>query len=561
MVDELDLISENENWVNSTLEEMSLQEKVGQLFCVYISDQLLPQEQMHEYHERLYEEIINYAPGGYYINRYYIPSTCYLINLMQEASKVPLFIGADMEYGAGSGLGGRIAYGLTQFPPPMGIGATGSNNYAYQMGLYTGCQAEMIGVNLIFAPVLDINNNPDNPIINIRSFGETAKEVSRLGLAYFEGLDNCAILSCAKHFPGHGNTKVDTHLKLATIKSTKKNLEANELLPFKQAIKKGIQAMMPGHLVVPALDKEKNPASMSYPILTKLLRKEMGFDGLIITDALLMGAITSLYSPGEAAVKAFKAGADVLLMPPDFPKAYEGVLQAVESGEITEERLDESVKRILSTKESYGINEPEMFHERDMIKLQNFTLPDNMSSNISRDTVTLLRNNEELLPMLMDEPLALLLMTDATNSHSIPDDSLYQAISTRNSYTFYELLTTTHPKEKFNATKKIIEDSKIIILALNLQVIPEKGTVDLPPIFEEFIHSSLPEKEDIIVLSCGSPYLIKRFSDYGAFLCSFGYYDYLNEAVAAILFGESIPHGRSPVTIPGYAKAGDGLSF
>lgn len=324
-----------EAWVERALAAMSLREKVGQLFCPIMMPEFLTAEQQIEvYAMRVREEALEFKPGGYYLNRYYRESTPLLINLLQEAAANPLLIGADMEAGAGGGLGGIIAPGLTQFPPAMAIGATGYDPYAYQVGLHTALQARDLGVNFIFAPVLDVNNNPKNPIINVRSFGEDPDCVSRMGAAMINGLREGGAACCAKHFPGHGDVSVDTHLQLARVEVELDRLERVELYPYRRLIENpGIDAIMTAHISAPALEPDANlPATLSRRVLTDLLREEMEFDGLIVTDALLMGGITSIMDPAEAAVRALEAGADWLLLPPDFPAAFNAVLHAIESG-------------------------------------------------------------------------------------------------------------------------------------------------------------------------------------------------------------------------------------
>ncbi len=277
---------------------------------------------------------------------------------MQNRAIIPLLIGADVEEGVG-----QRFEGATCFPPPMALGEIYRNNpesaldYARQMGAVTASEALAIGINWLYAPIVDVNNNPDNPVINIRAFGDNPEAVSQIAAAFIQGAQSRPILTTAKHFPGHGDTATDSHLYLPTIPHDLKRLEALELLPFERAIASGVDSIMTAHLLVPAWDKER-PATLSHPILTGQLRQKMGFEGLIVTDALIMGGVSNYASHEEVAIMAIEAGADVLLMPPDPEAAIEAIYQAVMTGRLTEERIDSSIARIWQAKQKILSSSP-----------------------------------------------------------------------------------------------------------------------------------------------------------------------------------------------------------
>src|ERR1022692_4364439 len=276
------------------------------------------------------------------------------LNRMQRLSRVPLLVAGDFERGASM----RVD-GTTVFPQAMAFGAAGDPALARFEGQVTAREARAVGVHWLFFPVADVNNNPDNPIINIRSYGEDPKQVSALLAAFIEGTradPRYRVLTTAKHFPGHGDTAVDTHMNLAVINATREHLENVELAPFRAAIQAGVDAIMPAHIAVPARPPPNVPATLSPAILTGLLRGEMGFKGIIVTDALEMGGIAQGYSSGDAAVLALEAGADALVMPPDPEAAVKAVLAAVQSGRLTRARIDESVARLLAAKERVGLD-------------------------------------------------------------------------------------------------------------------------------------------------------------------------------------------------------------
>ena len=296
--------------------------------------------------------ILNNASNGRIIVKAEPYQVAAFLNRLQRMTRVPLMVAGDFERGASM----RVA-GTTEFPHAMAFGATGDPALTRYEGEVTAREARAIGVQWIHYPVADVNNNPDNPIINIRSFGENPQAVAAHVKAFIEGAHSDKknpVLTSAKHFPGHGDTAVDTHLNLATIPADRERLERLELVPFKAAIEAGVDAIMTAHIAVPALAPPDLPATLSPAILTDLLRKQLGFKGLVITDALEMAGIAKGFTTGEASVRAIEAGADTLLMPPDADAAVKAVVAAVESGRLSRRRIEESVVKILSAKERVG---------------------------------------------------------------------------------------------------------------------------------------------------------------------------------------------------------------
>src|SRR5438105_10945294 len=346
-------------WVESTLRKMTLSEKIGQLlFTTYYggftstdspaNEQLLRGAQ--ELHVGGFIVVTPGSPLGIVKSQAY--PTAVLANQLQAKSKLPLLVGADFERGTAM----RYDEG-TSFPTAMAVAAGGYPKDAYTMGKITALEARATGVHLVYAPDSDVNNNPGNPIINTRSFGENPQRVAEFVSAFVKGVEDNGGLATAKHFPGHGDTAADSHIDLPVIHANRDRLEHLELVPFRAAISSGVSSVMTGHLSVPAIEPDPStPATLSHNILTGLLRKELGYHGLIVTDAMEMGGITVRYAPGKAAVRAVAAGADCVLMPP-VPDAAFGALQAaVKSGRISKERLDESVRRILEAKARLGLN-------------------------------------------------------------------------------------------------------------------------------------------------------------------------------------------------------------
>jgi len=353
-----ELSPEAQRWVAKTLQGMTVDEKVGQLIFTAYHGAFLSKESdaYREYVQQVDQEHV----GGFIVETQSSPlgvvrseayATAVLANQLQSHAKIPLLMGADFERGTAM----RLEEG-TSFPPAMGVAAAGSPQDAYEMGRIAALEARAAGVHWVFAPVADVNSNPDNPIINTRSFGEDPQRVAEFVAAFVRGVEENGALATAKHFPGHGDTATDSHIDLPIVRADRKRLESEELVPFRAAIAAGVSSIMTGHLSVPAYEPDPNvPATLSPNILTGLLRKQLGFKGLVVTDAMSMGGITVRYPPGEAAVRAFLAGSDAVLMPPVPNAAFEALRDAVRTGRISKARLDESVTRLLSAKARLGL--------------------------------------------------------------------------------------------------------------------------------------------------------------------------------------------------------------
>ncbi|HUC94069.1 MAG TPA: glycoside hydrolase family 3 N-terminal domain-containing protein [Paenibacillus sp.] len=344
--------------------EMSLEQKAGQLFTFYYKNTA--------YTEDAEKLIVELGAGGMFLDMQClnVPEQVHrLTSAMQDAalsrgSGIPLFVAADFVAGAGCKL---ASGGAVHFPKNRAIGEAGDERLAYESGRITAEESLIMGVNFNYSPVVDVNNNPDNPVIGTHSFGDTADVVSRMGTAVIRGYQEHGMIATAKHFPGHGDTNVDSHLALPVLPFDRERLETFELAPFRRAIEAGVDAIMVGHIAVPALDPSMLPATLSRPMVTGLLREQMGYEGLIVTDGMSMQGVASLYTQSCACVMALQAGADILLVDPrDTAEAREmvaAVLRAVRNGELTEARLDESLRRIRRAKERYGLT-PQAFQPR-----------------------------------------------------------------------------------------------------------------------------------------------------------------------------------------------------
>lgn len=558
------LTSEQNKWVESSLRHMTVEEKVGQLlFTTYhgsftATDSATYAQMMHDIndlHVGGFITITHGSPLGIVKDQAY--PTAVLANQLQSKSKLPLLIGADYERGTAM----RQDEG-TSFPTAMAVAAAGDPKDAYTMGKITALEARAVGVQWIYAPVCDVNNNPSNPIINTRSFGENPASVAKYISEFIHGVEENGALATAKHFPGHGDTATDSHIDLPTIKADRERLEHLELVPFRAAIAAGVGSIMTGHLNVPAFEPDPNtPATLSSNILTDLLRKQLGFRGLVITDALDMGGITVRYAPGEAAIRAFLAGSDALLMPPVPDAAYQAVLAAVKSGRIPQDRLDASLRRILQAKARLGLNKNRLVDISALNEKFGRTDWQATAQEISDRGITLLRDKQHLLPLDGTKPMRGLLVNLYADPEAYPGEDLEPQLRDR-----FDSLVTLRADTKFvhaDTLKLPPSDSyDMVVLALFVRVSDRKGDIDVPadqlPLIDQIYKSGKP----VITLGFGSPYLIERFPQADTWLSAFGISDVAQISMARALFGEIPVQGHLPVTIPGVdLKAGYGIDL
>jgi len=549
-------------WVVASLRRMTVDEKIGQLLFTTFHGTFTSTESAE--YQKLLHDVTDLHVGGFIVVTRMTPlgieksqtyPTAVLANQLQAKSKLPLLIGADFERGSAM----RLDEG-TSFPTQMAIAAGGDPHDAYTMGKITAMEARQAGVQWIYAPVADVNNNPGNPIINTRSFGEDPAFVSEYATQYIRGVEENGGLSTAKHFPGHGDTAADSHIDLPVIRADRQRLDSLELVPFRAAIGAGVGSIMTGHLNVPALEPDPStPATLSSHILTDLLRTDLHFQGLVVTDAMDMGGITVRFAPGEAAVRAVLAGADCLLMPPVPDAAFEALQQAVKSGRISRERLDASVRRILEAKARVGLNRNRLV---DLGAINSkFAEPSwqVQAQQISDRGITLLRDTPHRLPLDGTKPCRALLLAFYADPEPTPGEDLERELRRR-----FDSVTTLRADTRFRSAANLKlpppDSYDVAILALFVRVSDRKGNVDVPEDQAALADQLYKSGKPIITVALGSPYLIERFPQAETWLSAFGISDVAQISMARALFGEIPIHGHLPVTIPGIPlKAGFGL--
>jgi beta-N-acetylhexosaminidase len=535
----------------SMLKSMSLRERVAQL-VIGVAYGDVPSRKSAEY-EKFRHWVHDLHIGGLIVNnrvqnglvRNAEPHAFALfLNQMQKLAKTPLIVGADFERGAAM----RVSAGA-KFPQNMAYGAAQDIEASRYEGLQTAREARALGVQWIFAPVADVNVNPANPVINIRSYGEDPDEVSKHVAAYIEGAHSDAnhrVLVTAKHFPGHGDTNVDSHFGLARLEASKDRMEAVELKPFQAAIAHGADAIMTAHMAVPAIEPDDIPATASSKVLTGLLRNELGFNGLIVTDALDMLGFAKQFSSGEGSVRAIEAGADVLLMPPNPESAIKGVVAAVEHGRISRQRIDESVVRVLAAKIRVGVIKKKMVDLDEISDVLEDPDADERVQQVADRAVTLLRGT---LPLAAPSQACVVVMVERRLSQ-------------------YGQRMATEFHHRAPAARVVFADPSMALAALNeslgdantcsafvVAIFLSGGT--LAPDLAAFV-----EKLNAPVLAAvGAPYVLASFPKAGAALTTFSTVVPSEVAVVKALFGEIPITGHTPVTVPAIAKYGDGIQL
>jgi beta-N-acetylhexosaminidase len=477
------------------------------------------------------------------------------INHMQRLAKTPLLVASDFERGASM----RVAE-TAKFPYFMAYGAAHDMAATRQLGVMTAREARSLGIRWVFAPDADVNNNPDNPIINVRSYGEDPEAVAAGVSAFIEGAHSDPlnyVLVTAKHFPGHGDTAEDSHMQLAKLDQPRERIESVELVPFRAAVVHGVDSIMTAHVAVPAFEQGGVPATVSQSVLTGLLRNEIGFRGLVVTDAMDMQGLASLYSQGEAAVRAIEAGADVLLMPSDPEACIRALVAAVKSGRISRRRIDTSAAKFLAAKQQVGLFRSRLVNVdaiSDGLEDPNF---EQLAQNVADRAFTLVKDDKRLFPMPGAAGSCLIVISEGEFSQR--GRTLITGLRRRAS----ELRSyITHPEMPAPLLTAIAIDSascKEIYVAAFVTVAAYRGSVGLQGGLNSFLNTLVHGPVPVALISLGNPYLLRDFPEVPSYAATFSTASTSEAAAAKAILGEIPITGKMPVSIPGLAKIGDGL--
>lgn len=543
----------SEEFLDSLVTNTPLKEKIGQLFFVPAEGRFTNRDSRS--FTELEEMVKRHHIGGIIFMRGDIYGQAVMTNKLQQMAKFPLWISQDMEFGAAM----RIS-GTTRFTPAMGVAATGNKRNAFMMGKITAIEAKALGVHQVYAPVLDVNNNPDNPVINVRSFSGDPDMVAEFGTAFMQGVQSEGLVATAKHFPGHGDTDVDSHSDLPVVNYDYNRLDSLELIPFKAAIDGGISSVMSAHIAFPNLNtNEFLPATLDSVVLKDLLSDSLNFRGMVVTDGLEMNGITSKYSPGRAVVRALNAGADIMLISPDVYTAINEVEDAVARGEITEERINKSFMKLMLWKQQYGL-----FESQNQVDISSLDTKINTahhraeSDRIARESVTILKNEKDLLPILPSEYPSMMVI-------SVADDRSGDTGSS-----FVRQLRDYHPNVSFHIyDKRTSEEDKREMLRRAQQVdlvligsfiyLRFGQSIHLAPDQLSFLQQVVRMKKPSVLVSFGNPYVLSDLKNADAHVL--GWYNSSQQVSGLVpaLFGASTVTSNLPIEIPGLYELGSGI--
>ncbi len=542
-------------WVEKTLSTMSVEQKIGQMMApafrpVFYNDD-------NSSFKRLVKLVKQYHIGGAMFYRGNPYAVARDVQRLQDVADLPLLIMADFEWGISM----RINEG-TGFLQNMGVGATGSEAYAYEMGKITAQEGRAFGVHVAYAPVMDVNNNPDNIIINTRSYGEDPQLVGRLGTSFIRGLQEHGLYATMKHFPGHGDTDVDSHLGLPTITASAERIRNVELPPFKAAVEAGVKCVMVAHITYSAFPQmEGRPATLDPFFIKNVLRGEMGFDGLVFSDAMDMGGITKNYWGGEAAVLAINAGVDMVLIPPDFEQTYKFVVQAVQDGRISMETIDAAVRRILQAKFEQGLYQKPSIDLDNIEKIVANPVHLQKANEIADAAMTLLRDEKNVLPLATEKLDSVLVVTVTDRENSGYGASLNREVQRRVPFVKTALVDPRSTPEEIAKIITYADSVDAVITGVFVTWGSYKGSATLPDTTTKLLTKFFNLEKPMAVVSFGSPYILRSIPEVPTYLCAYGTNSLATHAAMRAVFGEISITGKLPVSIPGFYNIGDGLKI
>ena len=568
-------------WANDELRKMSLEEKIGQLISVGVNATFLNQDS--DAYRALKHQIEDNKVGGIILFRGPVYESVILVNRMQQLAHYPLLISADLEAGSGMRFEDTV-----NFPWNMAVAATGNPDYARRQGEITAREARALGVHQIFAPVVDVNNNAANPVINVRSYGEDPADVARFAAAFTEGAQGAGAIATAKHFPGHGDTAVDSHRGLPEINVGRERLNTVEFVPFQASVNAGVGAVMVGHIALPQIDstvvrplprnvkskpidtdeegeiigeKATMPATMS-PVMGNILRNDLKFPGMIVTDALSMSGLTIYFTQEEAAVRALEAGADMLLKPADVDASFRGVRDAVKSGRITEQRVEASARKILAAKYDLGLLDQRITPIDAIDRIVGSKDVPELATEIAEHAITLVRDEDKLVPLKNLKTESRVFNLAITNG----DDRTWIAntfISRLNRAGVKVETVVLDERSTEQEVQKIVERAKsadLVLASLYGRVRSgQASSVGIPDSGARALSALIAAKTPIVGISFGNPYLLQSFPGLRTYIVAYGDMPSLQQATARALLGEIDVVGKLPISLPGLYPRGTGI--
>ena len=551
------LPAEARRWIETTLREMPLREKIAQMIMIWVlGDYTSTTDQTFaDAAERVRVDKV----GGVVMSLGSPIEVAAKVNALQRRAELPLLVASDVEPGLGRLEGGVFAPGLlrggdaTVLPSNMAIGATGNVAWAREAGRIIGEESRAIGIHLAFAPTVDVNNNPANPVINVRSFGEDPERVSSMSAAFVEGVQSASVMATVKHFPGHGDTDTDSHLALPVVGATRARMDSVELRPFRATIAVNVAAVMSAHIALPAVSKDSTPATLVPAIFQSLLRDTLGFAGLAVTDAMDMRGIGAGYGLDESVVKAVRAGADVLLMPADVNAAINAVTAAIERGDLTAARIDASVRRILEYKLRTGAIQRPIVDLDSLREIVGSAANRRTAQRIADEAITLLRNDATLLPLARTGRTVILTFggeNDIVAGRTFAADLRAALPESR--------IVRINPTTSRARLDSLVRPGERVVLATFIRTIEGEGRFAVGQQTARWI-DSIARVQPTIVVAFANPYVIREFPSVRHYVAAFGRGDAMERAAVQALTGRIPFRGRAPISLPGIFRVGDGI--
>jgi beta-N-acetylhexosaminidase len=539
--------------VDSLLATLSVRQKVGQLIVPWLSGAYAALDDSAFLEAARWVDSLQV--GGIIISVGSPFDIAAKLNALQVRSRLPLLISADLEWGAAM----RVV-GATAFPQIMAAGATNDPHDAYTIGAAAALEGRAVGIHVNFAPDADINNNPANPIINTRSFGEDPRAVGRLVAGYVHGLQDHGMLATLKHFPGHGDTQTDSHIGLPVIAADYARLDTLELVPFRVGIDAGADIVMSAHIAFPALTGTDDPGTLSPAVLTGLLRDSLRFRGLVVTDALTMGAIVAKYGAGEATVRAFLAGSDLLLIPANPDSALVAMMAAVQSGRVARERLDASLRRLLQIKRRLGLFERRTVPLERIMQDVGAKRFQDAARDLAVRALTLVRDTTGTLASLRATRAHLALIAYADEGNSSVGLRLAELLRAGGNTVDYFRLWPMSGSQSYDSARVVLARTQVALFAANVRPISSRGNIALPDSLAQLIMATDSTKPTLLV-SFGSPYLLNQTPTVGTYLIAWSGAAVAERAVARALLGLSPVRGHLPIRLPPAYPLGFGITM
>lgn len=546
-----ELSAEDRRWVEQTLASLPLRRKVAQMLMPRIDGQYLAAG------TPAYEEMLRWVReegvGSVTMGLGPPLEIATTLNRLQRAAEVPLLVSSNMERGGDRFSGGIIyPYGIevgggTEFPPVMAVGATGEERLAYAMGRVTAREARALGIHMVFSPVVDVNNNPANPIINTRAYAGSPELVGRLAAAHVRGVQDHGVLATAKHFPGHGDTETDSHLALPVITVDRARADSVELPPYRAVIGAGVSAVMSAHIAFPALTGDSVPATLSRRMLTDLLRGELGFQGLVITDAMIMGGIVREYGADEAAVRAVQAGADIILFPTSVTATLDAIVAAVERGQIDESRIDRSVRRLLEAKARLGLHRSRTVDVEAVPQVVGTPAHHAVAQEIADRSITVAYDRGKLLPVR--EGLRVLSVVYADDDDPLAGKAFHQMLREQIAGVETVVLEGAARPAELAALRARADSADVVLFSPFVRVMAFKGDVAVAEPVAALINE-VARTRAVVLTSFGNPYILQQFPDVGSYVLAWGHDPSAQRAAARVLTGRIAATGRAPIALP-----------